>query len=177
MRYHRANLILRLKLAAWNQKNRNPSMLEERRRNAVQLMLDGSIRKTNLSESLGVSYTSIKNWWNAFEDNGNSFEALSSKKHTGRRSRMNRQQLRRLERMLLKGPMEFGFETDLWTTERVASVIEQKFGIKYHPDHVRRILRNSLKFSPQKPEGIARERDEKKRRSWVKNVLPEIKKS
>jgi transposase len=52
------------------------------------------------------------------------------------------------EDMLLKELMEFGFETDLWTTERVASVIEQKFGIKYHTDHVRRILRNSLKFYP-----------------------------
>ena len=90
---------------------------------------------------------------------------------------MNRQQLRRLERLLLKGPIQFGFETDLWTTERVAWVIEEKFGIKYHPDHVRLILRNSLNFSPQKPEGIARQRDEKKRRNWVKNVLPEVKKS
>ncbi len=152
-------------------------MLEERRRNAVQLMLDGSIRKTELAESLDVSYTSIKNWWHAFEDNGNSFEALASKKRTGRHPRMNRQQLRRLERMLLKGPMEFGFETDLWTTERVANLVEEKFSIKYHPDHVRRILHNSLNFSPQKPEGIARERDERKRANWVKNVLPEIKKS
>ncbi len=152
-------------------------MLEERRRNAVQLMLKGDVLKTELAESLGVSYTSIKNWWNLFEDNGNSFGALTSKKREGRCPRINRQQLRRLERMLLKGPMEFGFETDLWTTERVAWLIENKFGIKYHPDHVRKILHNSLGFSPQKPEGIARERDEKKRANWVKNVLPEIKKS
>jgi transposase len=78
--------------------------------------------------------------------------------------------------MLLKEPMEFGFETDLWTTERVARVMK-KFGIHYHSDHARRrILRNSLNFSPQKPEGIARERGAKKRRNWVKNVLPEIEK-
>ena len=164
-------------MAAWKQRNRNPNVLEERRRNAVQLMLRGDIRKIDLSESLGVSYTSIKNWWNVFEDNGNSIEALAPKKREGRRPRMNRQQLRRLERMLLKGPMEFGFETDLWTTERVANLIEEEFGIHYHPDHVRKILHNSLNFSPQKPEGIARERDEKKRANWVKNVLPEIKKS
>jgi transposase len=106
-------------LAAWKQRNRNPNVLEERRRNAVQLMLRGDIRKIDLSESLGVSYTSIKNWWNAFEDNGNSIEALAPKKREGRCPRMTKQQLRRLERMLLKGPMEFGFETDLWTTERV----------------------------------------------------------
>ena len=152
-------------------------MLEERRRNAVQIMLKADMQRTDLAESLGVSYTSIKNWWNQFEDNGNSLEALTSKKHTGRHPRMNRQQLRRLERMLLKGPMEFGFETDLWTTERVSKLIEEKFGIHYHPDHVGRILRNSLDFSPQKPEGIARERSERKRKNWVKNVLPEIKKN
>jgi transposase len=65
------------------------------------------------------------------------FEALSSKKRTGRHSRMNRQWLRRLDRMLLKGPVEFGFETDQWTTERVVNLIEEKFGIHYHPDHLR----------------------------------------
>ena len=151
------------KLAAWKQRNRDPNVLEERRRNAVQLMLSGDIRKTDLAESLRVSYTSIKNWWNAFEENGNCIEALASKKREGRRPRMNRRQLRRLERMLLKGPMEFGYETDLWTTERVANLIEEEFGIHYHPDHVRKILHNSLNFSPQKPVGIARERDEKKR--------------
>lgn len=152
-------------------------MLEERRKDAVQLMLDKSMRKTLLAGSLRVSYTSIKNWWNAFEDSGNSFEALTSGKHTGRRPRMNRAQLRRLERMLLKGAINFGFETDLWTTERVAKLIDEEFGIHYHPDHVRKILHYSLNFSPQKPEGIARERDEKKRRNWVKTVLPGIKKN
>lgn len=164
-------------LAAWKQKKRDSNALEERRRNAVQLMLKGDVQRTELAESLRVSYTSIKNWWNMFEDNGNSLEALSSKKREGRRPRMNRQQLRRLERMLLEGPMKFGFETDLWTTERVASLIEEKFGIKYHPDHVRKILHNSLGFTPQKPEGVARERDERKRTGWIKLVLPEIKKS
>jgi transposase len=55
----------------------------------------------------------------------------------------------------------------------------KKFEIKYHPGHVRKkILHNSVNFSPQKPEGVARERDERKRRSnWLKNVLPQIKKS
>lgn len=152
-------------------------MLEERRKDAVQIMLDGSIGKTHLAESLGVSYTSVKNWWNVFEEGGENLEALAARKHTGRRRRMNRAQLRRLERMLLEGPLSFGFETDLWTTERVAKLIEEKFGISYHPDHVRKILHKSLGFSPQKPEGIARERDEKKRANWVKNVLPEIKKN
>jgi transposase len=32
--------------------------------------------------------------------------------------------------------MEFGFETDLWTTERVVKLIEEKFGVRYYPDHV-----------------------------------------
>jgi hypothetical protein len=40
--------------------------------------------------------------------------------------------------MLLKGPMEFGFETDLWTTERVVKLIEEKFGVRYYPDHVKK---------------------------------------
>jgi transposase len=66
--------------------------------------------------------------------------------------------------MLLNEPVEFGFETDQWTTERVANLIEEEFRIHYHPDHLRRIPLNSLNFSLARSlKGIARERDVKKR--------------
>ena len=89
---------------------------------------------------------------------------------------MTRQLKKRLVRMLLKGASHYWYETDIWTTERVAAVIKEKFSIEYHPDHAGRIL-HSLNLSWHKPQGVARERDEKKVRSWVKNVVPDIKKA
>jgi hypothetical protein len=38
----------------------------------------------------------------------------------------------KLERILLKGPLQAGYPTDLWTLRRVAEVIEQRFQVSYH---------------------------------------------
>jgi len=81
---------------------------------------------------------------------GKEFDALNSGKHTGRPSRMDGRQLDRLGNMLLKGAEHYGYDVDLWTTKRVASLIEEKFGVRYHPDHVRKIL-HGMDFSRRRP--------------------------
>jgi putative transposase len=152
-------------------------MLEERRRKAVRMVLDGT-PKEDVSRSVGASITSVNNWCRAYAKSGkkNDLDALSASKHTGRPSRMTGAQLDRLGNMLLLGAEHYGYEVDLWTTERVAELIEEKFGITYHPDHVRKIL-HGMDFSSQKAEGWAREHDEEKVREWVRDVLPDIKKA
>lgn len=163
-------------MGAWNQKHRDPGMLEERRKKAVQMVLAGR-SKSEVARAVGVSRISIRNWCRAYADGGGkALDTLNSRKHTGRPSRMTGKQLDKLGNMLLRGAEHYGYEVDLWTTERVAALIEDKFGIRYHPDHVRKIL-HGMNFSSQKAEGWAREHNEKKVRNWVKNTLPDIKKS
>jgi transposase len=169
-------------MGAWNQKHRDPGMLEERRKKAVQMVLAGH-SKSEVARAVGVSRTSVKNWCRAYADGGGgrgrgkkkTLDALNSRKHTGRPSKMTGKQLDKLGNMLLKGAEHYGYEVDLWTTERVAALIEDKFDIRYHPDHVRKIL-HGMNFSSQKAEGWAREHDEKKVRDWVRDTLPDIKK-
>ena len=86
-------------------------------------------------------------------------EALKARTHPGRPAGLSQAQKKVLEQVLLAGPVAAGFATDLWTLERVAQVIEQHFGVKYHPGHVWKILRD-MDWSPQKPERRARESDE-----------------
>ncbi len=163
-------------MPAWKEKDRNPKRLEQRRRDAIKLLLSGKLSKNEVASTLGVSYTSVKNWWRAYADAGMKMRALDADKHTGRPPLMSRNQTRRLARLLSKGAEHYGFETDVWTAERVAWLIREKFGIGYHPAHVSRILR-SMNLSWQKAEGVARERDETKVRDWVQNTLPHIKKA
>jgi putative transposase len=151
-------------------------MLEERRKKAVQMVLDDGTSKSEVARTVGVSLTSVKNWCRTYADGGKAFDALDSRKHTGRPSRMSGPQLDRLGNMLLLGAEHYGYEVDLWTTERIAALIEEKFGIRYHPDHVRKIL-HGMEFSSQKAEGWAREYDEEKVKDWVQNTLPDIKKA
>ena len=150
-------------------------MLEERRKKAVRMVIDGK-PKAEVARTVGASLTSIKSWYRAYVKGGRTLDALNSKRHTGRPSRMSGRQLDRLGNMLLRGAERYGYEVDLWTTERVAALIEEKFGVSYHPDHVGKIL-HGMNFSSQKAEGWAREHDEKEVRDWVRDTLPDIKKA
>ena len=81
----------------------------------------------------------------------------------------------RLEELLVRGPEALGYETPLWTCPRVAHLIEQEFGIRYHEGHVWKVL-VSLGWSPQRPTGKARERNEEQIRTWKRKTWPGIKK-
>jgi putative transposase len=93
----------------------------------------------------------------------------------GRPRKLTAAQRARLEKALLRGALAYGFPTDLWTCPRVADLIERRFRVEYHVDHVGRLL-HGIGWSPQKPERRARERDEEAIRTWVKTVWPRVKK-
>lgn len=100
--------------------------------------------------------------------------ALRAKKRAGR-PKLPLGEMKKIPEILLKGAQAYGFTTDLWTTQRVAKVIEMEFGVKYHPDHVCRLL-HKLGFSWQKPRKQALEKDEEKVWNWVTHSWPKIKK-
>lgn len=77
--------------------------------------------------------------------------------------------------MLLKGPQQAGYQTDLWTLQRVAALIDRHFGIQYHAGHVWKLL-TALGWSCQKPERRAVERDEEAIARWTREEWPRIKK-
>ncbi len=62
--------------------------------------------------------------------------------------------------MLLEGAKAHGWRTELWTARRAAELIERHFHVRFHPEHVRKILKRRLRWSSQKPRRRARERDE-----------------
>lgn len=71
--------------------------------------------------------------------------------------------------------MSEGFSSALWTCPRIAQVIQRRYGVKYHVDHLPKLMK-SLGFSAQKPERQARERDEVAIRDWIDRVWPSLKK-
>jgi transposase len=72
--------------------------------------------------------------------------------------------------------MSHGYRTDLWTTLRIADLIKAKFGIRYHRDHVGRLL-HSLGWSCQKPERRALQRNDDGIAEWKRRDWPRIKKT
>jgi transposase len=100
--------------------------------------------------------------------------ALRGAGRAGRRPRLSAAELDAVKQALGKGPQAFGFDTELWTLARIAAVIEQLTGVRYHPGHVWRILRR-LGWSPQRPARRARERDEAEVARWREQEWPRIK--
>jgi transposase len=89
--------------------------------------------------------------------------------------RLTDTQLRQLDGGLRRGPRAHGFATDLWTLDRVATVIEAETGVSYHPGHVWKLLRDKLGWSRQRPARRAVERDDEAIARWVAEEWPRIK--
>lgn len=107
------------------------------------------------------------------------FDALEGRRFAALRllrQGLNQADVARIEQHLLAGPERLGYETSLWTSERVAELIRKEFGVSYHPGHMWKLL-VSLGWSCQRPTGRALERNESAIRHWKKATWPDIKKA
>jgi transposase len=89
--------------------------------------------------------------------------------------RLTAEQKAQIPGLLAKGAEAYGFRGDVWTASRVAKVIDQTFGVRYHRDHVGRLLREAG-WSRQQPIERATQRDEAAIKEWYEQRWPAIKK-
>ena len=146
-------------------------VLEARRQRAVVLVQQG-LSLNAAARRLGCAPSSVMRWMNAHRRHGQ--DGLKVRLAPGRPRRLTGRQEARLLRHLLRGAAAHGYDTDLWTTQRIAEVIERQFGVRYHRDHVGRLLAR-CGWSVQKPEGRARERDEAAIDHWKRTRWPRVK--
>ena len=150
----------------------SPEQLEKRRKRAMKLLEQG-YRPVDVARQLGVDRRSVRRWKAAYIREG--VEGIQARRAPGRPPKLDSRAKARLEKALLKGAKAAGFPTDLWTCPRVAELIACRFGVRYHVDHIGRLL-HSLGWSPQKPTRRAIERDEAGIQRWIKQEWPRIKK-
>ena len=146
--------------------------LEQRRREAAELLRQG-VHPAEVARRVRAHRQSVGRWAKQLEDGG--VRALKRAGRAGRKARLRPEDLRRIERGLKRGPQALGYESGLWTSARVAHLIEKECGVRYHAGHAWRILRQ-LGWSCQRPTGRALERDEDKIRRWKQERWPELKK-
>lgn len=150
----------------------SPEELERRRRRAMQLLEEG-LAPVDVAKRLDVDRRSVRRWKAAYRRGGK--QALKAKPAPGRPLKLGTLERKALQAILLEGAQAAGYPSDLWTCRRVAEVIEDRFGVDYHPGHVARLL-HDLGWSPQKPQRRAIERNEDRVQRWVKHDWPRIKK-
>lgn len=146
--------------------------LERRRLQAAELLQKG-LSQSEVARRVGAHRQSVSQWAEALQEKGR--KGLKKAARAGRPPMLGAEDLKRIERGLRRGPEKLGYSTSLWTSARVAHLIEQECGVRYASGHAWRILRQ-LGWSCQRPVGRALERDEEKIREWKQKRWSEIKK-
>jgi transposase len=123
--------------------------------------------------ALGVSKGAVSQWMKRGREGG--VEALAAHPPTGVKPKLTVEQKAQMPQLLVKGAESYGFRGDVWTASRVAVVIERTFGVKYHRDHVSRLLREAG-WSRQQPIERATQRNEEAIQQWSEQRWPAIKK-
>jgi len=136
---------------------------EGRRLRAFELKQKGWTQQ-RIAEALGVSKGAVSQWIKRAREGGGA-QALKRRAAPGARPRLSEQQRAKVPELLGRGAEAYGFRGEVWTCERVATVIRREFGVSYHPAHVSRLLK-ALRHSLQKPQRRANQRDEEAIEHW-----------
>lgn len=153
-------------------KKKATSWKEERRKRAWALYQAGWKQK-DIAEALGVTKGAVSQWIKRGKQGGAA--ALKDRPKPGAPRRLSTEERQRIPELLQRGAENFGFRGEVWTCSRVAKVIEREFGVRYHPAHVSRILKE-LGWTPQKPIRRAKQRQEAQIQRWKEERWPELKK-
>jgi transposase len=146
--------------------------LQGRRLRAAELFAVG-IRQAQVARQLGVSRQSASDWHARWQAGGT--DALLSRGPTGPAPRLSDRQLGQVEQALLEGATANGFVGELWTLDRITSLIQRLTGVRHHPAHVWALLHHRLGWSVQRPVRRAAERDQAAIDRWVAQDWPRIK--
>src|ERR1700722_16016019 len=112
--------------------------LEERRFSAVARLNRGESTAA-VAQSLGVCKQSVQRWAAWYRLRGE--EGLRSRPKTGGpRPKLPRNKLEQLPGLLAEGPFAHGYDTPVWTTERITGLIWRRFRVRYSRDYVKHQL-------------------------------------
>ncbi len=143
-----------------------------RRLRAVLLNAQGR-SSGEVAEILGAPRSRVSEWLANYEVEG--IDGILEGVRTGRPARLTPEELVRVSDIVESGPVAYGFDSGVWTSPMVARVIEEEFGVRYHPGHVRKIL-HTIGFSVQRPRRVLVRAHPAERDRWHKRTFPGLKK-
>jgi len=150
----------------------SPTALAHRRQLAVQRAHEGYSTQ-EIADFLGVDPSSVRRWLIAFHRRG--LPGLTARPVAGRPAKLTPTQEKVVLRWLADSPTAHGFATELWSGPRIAQLIQQEFGVQFHPKYLPAWLR-ARDFTPQKPLRVPRERDPAVIAAWLADGWPRVKK-
>lgn len=153
-------------------RKRDRQALEQRRFKAIKLHKKG-FSQYQIAKQLGVSFEAVSNWVELYKQQG--LKGLKTQGQPGPKSPLTDKDRKKLKAAILKGPEAFGYDTGIWTLQRIAAVIRNLTKATFKTTQTWRIV-TALGFSCQKPIARAKERDEAKVQNWKLRTFPRLKK-
>jgi transposase len=145
---------------------------EGRRLRAWELYQKGW-KQRDIADALGVTQGAVSQWLKRGRAGG--VAGLRHQPPPGAMPRLSPAQREQLLELLAQGAEAFGFQGQVWTQPRVATLIRDRFRVSYDPSHVGRILK-ACGWSSQKPVHRASQRNEEAIQRWREERWPQIKK-
>lgn len=142
------------------------------RKQAVDRVVNGDEKPSEVMRSMGLCRTTIYRWLRAFNAGGE--RSLDSTTASGRHPKLTEKQTAQVRSWIVgKDPRQYGFDFGLWTRRIVCDLIETKFGIQLGLTAVGRLLAKQG-ITPQKPLRRAYERDPERVTHWIKKEYPKL---
>lgn len=139
---------------------------------ALLMFESGDVIIARVARELGVARQTVSGWYQRWEKNGAAGLELEK---PGPEPKLTEIQWQEILGALLLGARANGYDTELWTLERIADLVYKKTNVRYHPSRICTLL-HRFGWSCQKPQRSAKERNEEKIASWVAEDWPQIKK-
>jgi transposase len=140
----------------------------DRQENSGTLCFNGQIARL-----LEAPRSKVSLWLAQYENHG--WQALLEGHRCGRPTELTSAQLLQLDGLIDSGPIDCGFSSGVWTSPMIRRMIEEEFGVRYHPGHVRKVLKE-LGFSVQRPRRKLAKAHPAEQDRWQRYTYPSLKK-
>lgn len=127
-----------------------------------------------IARLLDAPRSRVSLWLQQYQTHG--WEALLEGHRSGRPKELSEGQRSRLDDLIDSGPVAYGFPSGVWTSPMIARVIAEEFDVRYHPGHVRKVLK-SMGFSVQRPRRKLAKADPAAQDRWQRYTYPRLKKN
>lgn len=139
----------------------------------ILMSLEGA-SASQVARQLKIHRSTVALWiehWNEYREEG-----LWEGHRSGRPRRRDDSIQEGICDILDSGPVAYGLETGIWTSPLICQVLEEEFGVQYHPGHVRKLLKQ-WGYSVQRPTTRLVQADPVQKRKWVRYTYPSLKKT
>ncbi len=100
---------------------------------------------------------------------------IQSPAYQGAKSKLTLSQKQKLKELIAKGADFHGFQGAISTSKRLVKLIRDLFDVRYHLDHIPKLLR-AMGYSLQKPKKQDIRKDHKAILNWREQKIKEVKK-